>query len=31
MEAGLMELVRSLNRTWIYETYFSLHRPINFI
>jgi len=24
MEAGLMEIVRSLNRSWIYDTYFSL-------
>jgi len=23
MEAGLMEIVRSLNRSWIYDTYFS--------
>jgi len=26
MEAGLMEIVRSLNRSWIYDTYFSLNR-----
>src|SRR6218665_545568 len=31
MEAGLMEIVRSLNRSWIYDTYFSLglHRAIH--
>jgi len=28
MEAGLMELVLSLNRSWIYDTDFSLYRPI---
>src|SRR6218665_1141016 len=26
MEDGLMEIVRSLNRSWIYDTYFSLYR-----
>jgi|SRR6218665_818435 len=29
MEAGLMEIVRSLNKSWIYDTYFSLYRPIH--
>src|SRR6218665_718635 len=29
MEAGLMEIVRSLNRSWIYNTYFSLYRAIH--
>jgi len=29
MEAGLMEIVRSLNRSWIYDTYFSLYRAIH--
>ena len=29
MEAGLMEIVRSLNRNWIFYTYFSLYRPIH--
>jgi len=29
MEAGLMEIVRSLNRNWIYDTYFSLYRAIH--
>jgi len=29
MEAGLMEVVRSLNRSWIYDTYFSLYRAIH--
>ena len=24
-----MEIVRSLNRSWIYDTYFSLYRPIH--
>jgi len=28
MEAGLVEIVRSLNRSWIYDTYFSLYRGI---
>jgi len=26
MEAGLMEIVRSVNISWIYDTYFSLYR-----
>jgi len=29
MKAGLMEIVRSLNRSWIDDTYFSLYRPIH--
>src|SRR6218665_3564936 len=29
MEASLMEIVRSLNRSWIYNAYFSLYRPIH--
>src|SRR6218665_2103107 len=31
MEAGLMEIhvVRSVNRRWIYDSYFSLYRPIH--
>src|SRR6218665_1139965 len=29
MEAGLMEIVRSLNRSRIYDTYFSLYRAIH--
>jgi len=29
MEAGLMEIVRSVNRSWIYDSYFSLYRPIH--
>jgi len=29
MEAELMEIVRSLNRSGIYDTYFSFYRPIN--
>jgi len=29
MEAGLMETFRSLNRSWIYDTYFSLYRAIH--
>ena len=29
MEAGLMEIVRSMNRSWIYDTYFSLYRAIH--
>ena len=28
-EAGLMEIVRSVNRSWIYDSYFSLYRPIH--
>src|SRR6218665_1422003 len=28
MEAGFMDIVRSLNRIWIYDTYFSLYRPV---
>jgi len=28
MEAGLMEIVRSVNRSWIDDNYFSLYRPI---
>src|SRR6218665_3956350 len=31
MEAGMMEIVRSLNRSWIYDTYFSLYRLELFI
>src|SRR6218665_4199975 len=27
-EVGLMETVRSVNRSWIYDSYFSLYRPI---
>src|SRR6218665_1970027 len=29
MEMGLMEIVRSLNGSWIYDSYFSLYRPIH--
>jgi len=29
MEAGLMEIVWSLNRSWIYDTYFGLYRAIH--
>src|SRR6218665_620790 len=29
MEVGLMERVRSVNRRWIYGSYFSLYRPIH--
>src|SRR6218665_3392759 len=29
MEAGLKEIVRSLYRSWIYDTYFSLYRAIH--
>ena len=29
MEAELMELVRPVNRRWIYDTYFSLYRAIH--
>src|SRR6218665_633874 len=29
MEAGPMEIVRSLNRSWIYDTHFSLYTPIH--
>ena len=29
MEAGLTEIVRSVNRSWIYDGYFSLYRPIH--
>ena len=29
MEAGLMEIVQPLNRSWIYDTYFSLCRAIH--
>jgi len=29
MEAGSMKIVRSLNRDWIYDTYFSLYRAIH--
>jgi len=29
MEAGLMEITWSLNRSWIYDTYFSLYIPIH--
>ena len=29
MKAGLLEIVRSLNRSWIYDTYFSLCRAIH--
>ena len=28
MEAGLIEIVWSLNRSWIYDTYFGLHRAL---
>ena len=24
-----MKIVRSVNRSWIYDSYFSLHRPIH--
>src|SRR6218665_722814 len=29
MEAGWTEIVRSVNRSWIYDTYFSLYRAIH--
>jgi len=29
MEAGLLEIVRSINRSWIYDTYSSLYRAIH--
>jgi len=29
MEAVLMNIVRSVNRSWIYDSYFSLYRPIH--
>ena len=29
MEVGLIEIVRSLDRNWIYDTYFSLYRAIH--
>src|SRR6218665_2935591 len=29
MEAGLMEIVRPLNRSWICDTYFTLYRAIH--
>ena len=29
MEVGLMEIVRSVNRSWIYDSHFSLYRPIH--
>ena len=29
MEVGLMEIVQSVNRNWIYDSYFSLYRPIH--
>src|SRR6218665_848650 len=29
MEAGLMEIVGSLHRNWIYDTYFNLYRAIH--
>src|SRR6218665_498775 len=29
MEVGLMEIVQSVNRSWIYDSYFSLYRPIH--
>jgi len=29
MEVGLMDIVRSVNRSWIYDSYFSLYRPIH--
>src|SRR6218665_3926508 len=29
LEAGLMVIVRSLNRSWIYDTYLSLYRAIH--
>jgi len=29
MEAGFMEIVLSINRSWIDDAYFSLYRPIH--
>jgi len=29
MEAGLMEIVRTLNRSWICDAYFILYRPVH--
>ena len=29
MEAALVEIVRSLYRSWLYDSYFSLYRPIH--
>ena len=29
MEVGLVEIVRSVNRSWLYDSYFSLYRPIH--
>jgi len=29
METGLMEIVQSLNRSWIDDNYFSLYKPIH--
>ena len=29
MEVGLMEIVRSVNRSWIYDTSFSLYRAFH--
>ena len=29
MEVGLMKKVRSVNRSWIYGSYFSIYRPIH--
>jgi len=29
MEAGLMEIVLSVNRSWVDDAYFSLYRPIH--
>src|SRR6218665_1549663 len=29
MEVGLMDIVRSVNKSWIYDTYFSLYRAFH--
>jgi len=29
MEAGLMKVVQSLNRSWTHDSYFSLCKPIH--
>ena len=29
MEVGLWEIVRSVNRSWIYDTYFSVYRAFH--
>src|SRR6218665_2086970 len=29
MELGLIDIVRSVNRSWIYDTYFSLYRAFH--